>query len=285
MVNTRNSQCNGQPNNNSNNNVNLEQMIATQNQLMQAILQALNNMQPNQQAHQQQAPPPPPPHWSCLAEFLQIRPTTISQAKDPMWANDWLKGVEKKLVITQCTDHEKVLFATYQLFGMAANWWETYCNTHADVHSITWNEFKAHSRNRYVPRDTMKLKKKEFTDLRQGSMTINESRYAIEDINTDKKKEDMFLEGLNDDIQFQLLNAAYADFQHMVDKAFVVESKLKEMEKDGKRKMLFPGQYSGSNVRPRFSQPNQFFKPPQMNRTQIPMQMQRPQFHMQRPQY
>jgi hypothetical protein len=40
MVNTRNSQCNGQPNNNnnSNNNVNLEQLIATQNQLMQDVL-------------------------------------------------------------------------------------------------------------------------------------------------------------------------------------------------------------------------------------------------------
>jgi hypothetical protein len=76
MVNTRNSQCNGQPsrnNNNSNNsinNVNLEQLITTQNQLMHVVLQTLNNMQPNQQAHQQQAPPPPPPHQSCLAEFL-----------------------------------------------------------------------------------------------------------------------------------------------------------------------------------------------------------------------
>jgi hypothetical protein len=51
MVNIRNSQCNGQPsnNNNSNNNVNLEQLLSTQNQLMQAMLQALNNMQPNQQ--------------------------------------------------------------------------------------------------------------------------------------------------------------------------------------------------------------------------------------------
>jgi hypothetical protein len=27
-----------------------------------------------------------------------------------MEAEDWLKGVEKKLVIVQCTDHEKVLF-------------------------------------------------------------------------------------------------------------------------------------------------------------------------------
>jgi hypothetical protein len=47
MVNTRNSQCNGQPSNNNNNNhnnANLEQLLITQNQLMQAMLQTLNNM-------------------------------------------------------------------------------------------------------------------------------------------------------------------------------------------------------------------------------------------------
>jgi hypothetical protein len=117
-------------------------------------------------------------------------------------------------------DHEKVLFTAHQLFGTAANWWATYCSTHIDVNSITWNEFKAHFRNHYVPRGTMKLKKKEFTNLRQGSMTVNEylnsfirlSRYATEDINTDEKKQDMFLDGLNDDIQFQLLNTDYVDF-------------------------------------------------------------------------
>jgi hypothetical protein len=139
---------------------------------MQAVLQTLNNMQPNQQAHQQQAPPPP--HKSRLAEFLRTCPTTFSQANDPMQAKDWLKGVEKKLLIAQCTDHERVLFAAHQLFGTVANWWETYCNTHADVDSITWNEFKARFRNHYVLRGTMKLKKKEFTNLRQGSMTVNE---------------------------------------------------------------------------------------------------------------
>jgi hypothetical protein len=224
MVNTRKSQCNGQSsnnNNNSNKNVNLKQLITMQNQLMQVVLQTLNNMQPNQQAHQQQAPPPPPPppHQSHLAEFLRTHPTTFSQAKDPMEAEDWLKGVEKKFVIAQCTDRKKVLFVTHQLFGTTTNRWETYCNTHADVDSITWNEFKLRFRNHYIPRDTMKLKK-EFTNLKQGGMTVNEylnsfiqlSRYATEDINTDEKKQDTFLEGLNDDIQFQLLNTDYADF-------------------------------------------------------------------------
>jgi hypothetical protein len=113
-----------------------------------------------------------------------------------MEAEDWLNGVEKKLVIAQCMDREKDLFATHQLFGTATNWWETYYNTQADVDSITWNKFKARFHNHYVPRGTMMLKKKEFTNQRQGSMTVNEylnsfiqlSRYVTEDINTDEKK-------------------------------------------------------------------------------------------------
>jgi hypothetical protein len=184
-----------------------------------------------------------------LAEFLRTHPITFSQAKDPMDAEDWLKGVEKKLVIAQYTDCEKVLFAAHQLYGTVANWWETYCNTHVNVDTITWNEFKAHFRTHYVPCGTMKLKKKEFTDLKQGGMTVNEylnsfiqlSRYAPDDINTDEKKQDMFLNGLNDDFQFQLLNTDYTDFQHMVDKAIVIENKIKEIEKDGKRKVSFSG--------------------------------------------
>jgi hypothetical protein len=110
-----------------------------------------------------------------------------------MEAKDWLKGVEKKLMITQCMDHEKVLFAVHHLYGTAANWWETYCNTHANINTIMWNEFKAHFCTHYVPHGTMKLKKKEFADLKSGSMTVNEylnsfiqlSRYAPDNINTD----------------------------------------------------------------------------------------------------
>jgi hypothetical protein len=253
MVNTRNSHCNGQPSNNNNNNnhhntnAHLEQLLTTQTQLIQAMLQTLNSMQPNQQ--QVPPPPPPPPYQSHLEEFLRTRPTTFSQAKDPMDAEDWLKGVEKKLVIAQCTDREKVLFAAHQLYRTAVNWWETYCNTHANVDTITWNEFTAHFRTHYVPRGTMKLKRKEFAELKQGGMTVNEylnsfiqlSRYAPDDINMDEKKQDVFLNGLNDDIQFQLLNTDYADFQHMVDMAIIVENKIREMEKDGKRKVPFCG--------------------------------------------
>jgi hypothetical protein len=74
MVITRNNQCNGQPSSSSNNNAHLEQLLTTQTPLMQAMLQTLNNMQPNQQ----QVRPPPPIHQSRLVKFLRTRPTTFS---------------------------------------------------------------------------------------------------------------------------------------------------------------------------------------------------------------
>jgi hypothetical protein len=93
-------------------------------------------------------------------------PHHLLTSQRPHGCKDWLKGVEKKLVIAQCMDREKVLFTAHQLYGTTANWWETYYNTHVNVNAITWNEFKAHFRTHYVPRGTLKLKKKEFADLK-----------------------------------------------------------------------------------------------------------------------
>jgi hypothetical protein len=111
-------------------------------------------------------------------------------------------------LITQCSDREKVLSAAHQLFGTATDWWETYCNAHHDVEFITWNEFKAIFRSHYVPHDTIKLKKQEFSDLRQNGMMVNEylnqftklSRYSPDKVNTNERKHDVFLKRLTDDI-------------------------------------------------------------------------------------
>jgi hypothetical protein len=65
------------------------------------------------------------------------------------------------------------------------------------------------------------------------------SRYAPDEVNTDEKKHDAFLNGLNNEIQFQLLNTDYEDIQKMVDKAIIVKNMIKEMEKNGKRKAAF----------------------------------------------
>jgi hypothetical protein len=62
----------------------------------------------------------------------------------------------------------------------------------------------------------------------------------------------------------------YLGFHHLVEKAIIIENKLKEIEKDGKCKMDFKGQHSGSNNKPHFSQPSQFVRGPFLNHA--PMQ-------------
>jgi hypothetical protein len=66
----------------------------------------------------------------------------------------------------------------------------------------------------------MKLKKKEFQDLMQGSMTMSEyvnqftqlSRYAPNDVDTDEKKLDCFLNGMNDGLAYDLEACDFENF-------------------------------------------------------------------------
>jgi hypothetical protein len=115
-----------------------------------------------------------------------------------MDVDDSLKTIEKKLQVVQCNNHEKVLLASHQSEGPAADWWDAYIEAHEEPESINWQEFKNNFRSHHVPLEVMKLKKKEFKDLKQGSMTVSEyvthftqlSRYAPDNVDTNEKKQD-----------------------------------------------------------------------------------------------
>jgi hypothetical protein len=89
-----------------------------------------------------------------------------------------------------------VLLASHQLSGHAADWWDAYVETHEEPESINWPKFRAAFRTHHVPQVVIKLKKKEFQDLKQGSMSVNEyitkftqlSCYAPFEVDTDEKK-------------------------------------------------------------------------------------------------
>jgi hypothetical protein len=99
------------------------------------------------------------------------------------------------LDITQCTDREKVLYASGRLEGTI---------------TITWQEFKNQFREHHIPKGLMKLKKKEFLAVKQGSMFVSEyrdkfiqlSRYAPADVADDEEKQDHFTEGLIGPIKY-----------------------------------------------------------------------------------
>jgi hypothetical protein len=110
---------------------------------------------------QPQVPPPSPPR-DRLGDFQRTKPPTFSHAMQPMDANDWLKPVEKKLQVVQCNNREKVLLASHQLSGPAADWCDAYMEAHEELKSINWPEFRAAFRAYHVPQGVIKLKKKEF---------------------------------------------------------------------------------------------------------------------------
>jgi hypothetical protein len=114
-----------------------------------------------------------------------------------MDADDWLKTIEKKLQVVQCNNREKVLFASHQLVGPAADSWDAYVEAHEEPKRINWQEFKNSFRSHHEPLGVMKLRK-EFEDLKQGSMSVSEyvtrftqlSRYATDNVDTNEKKQD-----------------------------------------------------------------------------------------------
>jgi hypothetical protein len=143
------------------------------------------------------------------------------------------------LKLVQCNNREKVLLASHQLFGPAVDWWDAYVEAHEEPESINWSKFRAAFRAHHIPQGVIKLMKKEFQDLKQGSMSVNEyvtkftqlSRYAPHEVDTDKKKQECFLNGLNDGLSYALEACDFENFQGMVNKALVLENRSGVIER------------------------------------------------------
>jgi hypothetical protein len=124
---------------------------------------------------------------------------------------------------------------------------------HEEPESINWPEFRATFRAPHVPQGVFKLKKKEFQDLKQGPISMNEyvtmftqlSRYTPHEVDTDEKKQECFLNDLNDGLAYALEARDFENFQGMVNKALVLENHRGVMEH--KRKLVRQHQLSSSS--------------------------------------
>jgi hypothetical protein len=108
----------------------------------------------------------------------------------------------------------------------------------------------------------MKMKHKEFLALKQGAMMVTEyrdrflqlARYAPAEVANDGDKQERFREGLDDHIEYTLLNLCFDNFNHLVDSALNTKRKRREIE--NKKRKMTPAM-SGSNTRLRYQHPQQ----------------------------
>jgi hypothetical protein len=206
-------------------------------------------------------PPPPLPPQDKHREFMSHKPPTFASSLDPLHANDWLKSVVNMLNIAQCSDWEKVLYASGHLTGPAADWWDSYTVAHDAADTITWAEFTAQFRNYHIPAGLMKIKKNEFLSLKQGNMSVSEyrdkfiqlSRYAPYEVADDERKQEHFIERLNGPLQYALVTHTFPSFQRLLDKALSIEHKHVQLG-EMKRKDITQGQGS-SSICPRYVPP------------------------------
>ena len=94
----------------------------------QEMMNQFINMGSNRGQYQQQ---------SKLSELQKTHPPTFSHTDTPLEADDWLRDMERKLIIAQCSDREKVLYAPHYLTGAAASWWENFLHMHPNENEIT----------------------------------------------------------------------------------------------------------------------------------------------------
>jgi hypothetical protein len=99
------------------------------------------------------------------------------------------------------------------------------------------------------PSGVIKLKQREFLALKQGNMSVNEyldkftqlSHYASDEVNTDPKRQECFLDSLIEPLNYQLQSHSFPDFATLLNKAKGLEDKRAKLGEQ-KRKFQSRGQ-------------------------------------------
>jgi hypothetical protein len=149
--------------------VSLEQLLATQNELMTLLIQneARRGAEHSQHPRYQDMN-------TSYSEFLVTHPPLFFGGKDPLEADDWLRTTESKFSPLHCTECQKTLYATQQLRSPAGAWWASYRATLPVDHHVPWGEFHAAFRGHQLSAGTMHRKVTEFLDLHQGNHSVYE---------------------------------------------------------------------------------------------------------------
>ena len=173
------------------------------------------------------------PRETTYLDFSETRPPLFVKAEDPLEADEWIRVIEQKFGLLRCSETQKPLFAAQQLHGPASTWWGNFVAVQPANHQVTWEEFKVAFREHYIPEGVLHMKQEEFMKLKQGGDTVNQylnkfnhlSQYAIDQVNTDLKKRNCFMRGLNDRLQRKMAACIDLTYGKAVSTALSVEAK------------------------------------------------------------
>jgi hypothetical protein len=204
---------------------------------------------------------------SKLRSFQSTNPPTFTKSGEPLDADDKLRTMENNLEVAGVGENEKVLYTTHYLAGAARASWDSTCAMQANGYVMPWEEFKSKFSKAHVPMGLIKRMRDDFKNLKQGSLSIVNyrdkfltlSRYAPDDVDTDEKTKERFLNGLHDEMLCVLVSICFVDLEAMVDSAIQMENKLNQASENCKRHMMYQG--NSSNAQKPRGNPSSGFVP------------------------
>jgi hypothetical protein len=103
--------------------VSLEQLLATQNDLMRRLIEndERRGNERQQPRHQERD--------SSYSDFLATQPPIFADAIDPLEADSWLCTTESMFELLHCIEYQKTLYTAQQLRGAAGAWWASFTAT------------------------------------------------------------------------------------------------------------------------------------------------------------
>ncbi|GJM95327.1 hypothetical protein PR202_ga12047 [Eleusine coracana subsp. coracana] len=193
------------------------------------------------------------PQNSSYSDFLATRPPTFNSTTEPMEAENFLRMLESKFGLLNCTPVQKTLFAAQQLHGAAGAWWANHVASMGTDRQITWDEFKDAFRAQYIPAGLIRRKAREFAALKQGNRSVEEyceefnrlALYAPEQVDTPAKRKDRFLEGLSAKLQDRLNLNMGGTFAEFVNNAIVAKDGYHRVMAERKRSASAIGSSNG----------------------------------------
>ena len=91
------------------------------------------------------------PAQVTLQDFIRLNPTIYRSSTQPLDADDWLRDITYEMESADVAPASYVTFASFFLKGPAAQWWDSHRRTLPVGTIITWPDFQAAFRARFIP--------------------------------------------------------------------------------------------------------------------------------------
>ncbi|KAG6532128.1 hypothetical protein ZIOFF_005966 [Zingiber officinale] len=160
-------------------------------------------------------------------KFCQMGPPEFIGFTDPFVSEGWVRSLETIFRYMRLEDTTKVSCVVFQLKEDAALWWEG-AERVVNMETLTWEEFKKISYDKYFTLDVQARLKREFRNLQQGDMSVVEyvkkfdrgCHFSPLIADNPAEKLQHFLDGLSPVIRRDVLMSDPADYVATLKRAF-----------------------------------------------------------------